>query len=132
MSENDAFCFLNSTITAHCSSCSYGPLCQFTTAYYGITSFQSLLCSFESISVSIIVSILLLGSLLNLLSIGTFFQPKARENGSGIYRLWTSIVGQIGLIIVVSYILLEKTNNELISCYIWNIFVKFFMLYTIH
>jgi hypothetical protein len=55
---------------------------------------------------------------LNFLAIGTFCQPKTREIGNGIYRLWISIIGQIGLIVLVSHILLEKTNHEIINCYI--------------
>jgi hypothetical protein len=118
MLENNTFCLLNSSTTFHCSSCSYGPLCQFTTAYYGITSFQTLFCSIEYISISLIISILLLGSLLNSLAIGTYRQPKAREMVGVYYRLWIAIIGQIGLIIVVSHILFEKTKNEKIGCYI--------------
>jgi hypothetical protein len=44
--------------------------------------------------------------------------------GSGIYRLWISIVGQVGLTIVISHILLEKTNNEIIGCFILEYFRK--------
>jgi hypothetical protein len=118
MLESDALCLLNFTTTSYCPSCSYGPFCQFTTAYYGITSFQTLLCSIEYIPISIIISILFFGSLLNLLAIGTYCQPKAWEMVGVIYRLWITIIGQIGLIIVVSHILLEKTNHEKIGCYI--------------
>jgi hypothetical protein len=118
MLQTAAVCFLNSTTISNCSSCSYGPLCQFTTAYYGITSFQEVLCSIEYTSISTIIGVFLLGSLLNLFAIGTFCQLKARELGNGIYRLWISIIGQIGLIVIVSHILLEKTNHEIINCYL--------------
>jgi len=124
MLESHAFCLLNSSTISHCPSCYYGPLCQFTTAYYGITSFQTLLCSIEYIPISIIISIFLLGSLLNLLAIGTYYQPKAREMVGVIYRLWIVIIGQIGLIIVVSHILLQRSNKEKIGCYILEYFRK--------
>ncbi len=124
MFTSENFCFLNSTISSYCSSCSYGPVCQFTTVYYGITSLQMLMCSIESIPNSIILCILFLGSLCNLFSICTFCQPNTREMGSGIYRLWISIVGQVGLTIVISHILLEKTNNEIIGCFILEYFRK--------
>ncbi|CAF1278765.1 unnamed protein product [Adineta steineri] len=117
MYTNESFCFQNSTIAHECSSCSYGPLCQFTTAYYSITSLQTFLCSFESTPNIFLLSILFLGSVCNLFSMGTFCQRSTREMGSGIYRLWISIVGQFGLIVVISHILLEKTHNKTIGCF---------------
>ncbi|CAF2463681.1 unnamed protein product [Rotaria sp. Silwood2] len=114
----EGFCSLNSTISSNCSSCFYGPFCQFSTAYYGIISLQTLLCSFEYIPISILISILFVGSVCNLLAIGTFCQSKAREMGSGIYRLWISIIGQCGLTVVVIHILMEQNNSEMIGCFI--------------
>ncbi|CAF1175885.1 unnamed protein product [Adineta ricciae] len=113
MNSNANFCSLNSNNTS-CPNCFYGPKCQFTTAYYGITSLQILFCSIESVSKSLILSVFVIGSVCNLFSIVTFCQPNTREMGSGIYRLWISIVGQIGLVIVVSHLLLA--NNRKIGC----------------
>jgi hypothetical protein len=118
MSKSNNFCILNSSATSHCSSCSYGPFCQFTTEYYGITSLQALFCSIESIPISIIIVVFLLGTLWNISAISTFCQANTREMGSGIYRLWISIIGQFGLTVLISHILLEKTNNGIINCFI--------------
>lgn len=118
MLEYTNVCFRNIPIISNCSSCSYGPLCQFSTAYYSITSFQSIVCSIERIPVALVISIFLLASLMNLLAIGTMRRPKPLERGSGIYRLWISIIGQIGLTILVIHLLLEKLNYQWISCYI--------------
>lgn len=118
MLENNTVCLLNSSIISSCPSCFYGPFCQFTTAYYSITSLQTFLCSFKYFPIHIIISILFLGSLLNLLAIGTYFQPKAHELIGIYYRLWIAIIGQIGLIIVISHVVFEKTNHVKISCYI--------------
>jgi hypothetical protein len=119
MSKNVDFCTVNSTLSAHCSSCSYGPLCQFTSEYYGILSLEAFLCSIKPIPTSIFICILLIGTLCNLLAIGTFCQSNAREMGSGIYRLWISIVGQLGLTVVIIHIILEKNNSGRISCFIF-------------
>ncbi|CAF1239023.1 unnamed protein product [Adineta ricciae] len=113
MNSDANFCLLNSNNTS-CLNCFYGPKCQFTTAYYGITSLQILFCSIESVSKSLVLSIFVVGSVCNLFSIVTFCQPNTREMGSGIYRLWISIVGQIGLVIVVSHLLLA--DNKKIGC----------------
>ncbi|CAF1102858.1 unnamed protein product [Rotaria sp. Silwood1] len=118
MFMNESFCSLNSTISSHCSSCFYGPVCQFSTTYYGIISLQTLLCSFEYIPTGILISIFLFSSICNLFSIGTFCQSNAREMGSGIYRLWISIIGQCGLTIIVIHILMEKNNSGIIGCFI--------------
>ncbi|CAF1256734.1 unnamed protein product [Rotaria sordida] len=126
MLMDEGFCSLNYTTSSNCSSCFYGPLCQFSTAYYGITSLQTLLCSFEYIPISIIISISLFGSICNLFTIGTFCQSKTREMGSGIYRLWISIIGQCGLTIVVIHILMENNNNGIIGCFILEYFRKAF------
>ena len=112
-------CLLNSTISNHCSSCSYGPLCQFTTIYYGITSLQTLFCSIECIPMYVIILIFCLGSLWNLCAIGTFCQANTREMGSGIYRLWISIIGQFGLTVVISHLFLERNHSRIINCFIF-------------
>ncbi|UJR23203.1 hypothetical protein I4U23_026222 [Adineta vaga] len=124
MAINTDFCSSNSDTTSHCTACFYGPNCQFTTAYYSITSLEILFCSIESIPTSVILSILFLGSLCNVFSIATFCQSNTREIGSGIYRLWMSIIGQIGLMIVVSHLLFEK--NQLIACYLFEYLRKAF------
>ena len=111
-------CFSNLTQIRACSSCSYGPVCQFTTANYGITSLQTIFCSIEHIPITIVIGIFLLASTLNLLAIGTMRRPKPLERSSGIYRLWISIIGQIGLTVLVSHILLDKFNYQTINCYI--------------
>lgn len=116
-SKDRLVCFGNTT-ASDCSSCSYGPLCQFTTTYYGITSFQTVLCSIEHIPVSLLIGIFLLASISNLLAMGTMSRPKPVERGGGIYRLWISIIGQIGLTVIVSQIFLEKFNYETINCYL--------------
>ncbi|CAF1643310.1 unnamed protein product [Rotaria magnacalcarata] len=119
MAADDEFCLLNSSISSSCSSCFYGPFCQFTTAYYSILSIQSLFCSIQSIPISIILSVFFFGSLCNLFAVGTFCQSNAREMGSGIYRLWISIIGQLGLTIVVIHTIMEKNNSGKIGCFIF-------------
>lgn len=110
-------CF-GQTNRSDCSSCSYGPFCQFTTAYYGITSFQTILCSMKNISLMLVSGIYILASLSNLLAIGTMFRPKLLRRGAGIYRLWLFIIGQIGLTVLVSQIFLQKFHSEILNCYV--------------
>jgi len=110
---NENFCLLNSTISDYCPSRSYRAVSQFTTVYYSITSLKMLICPIASLPNSIILCILFLGNLCNLFAICTFCQPNSREMGGGIYRLWISIVGQVDSEVVVSYILLQWTRDEI-------------------
>ena len=84
-------------ITAPCSSCFYGSSCQFTTSYYSISLEAALLVGLQPKRIfAFIVVTSLISTLGNILSMATFCQRTAREMGSGIYRLWITIVAQLG------------------------------------
>ena len=108
---------VNETAFVDCPPCSYGPYCQFHTDHYGIPALQSFQRSIESFPTSLVLLAFLLGTLWNALAIGTFCQSPAREMGTGIYRLWISITGQIALTIVITHLLLEKNHIEAFGCY---------------
>ena len=118
MSSTADICSFNYTKSTSCAPCFYGPYCQFSTVYYGFTTLQMFLCSIESIPLSGILLVLFLGTLWNTLGIGTFCQSRTREMGTGVYRLWISIVGQLGLMVVVLHLLLEKHHKPALGCFL--------------
>lgn len=89
-----------------------------STVYHEMLSIQNFMHSFNYIPIGIILIIFLLGSLCNLLAIATFCQPNTREMGSGIYRLWISIIGQLGITIVVIHLIIEKNGSGKIGCFV--------------
>ena len=54
----------------------------------------------SKIVVNTIASILVFGTICNILSFAVFCQSRPREWGTGIYRLWISIIGQLGIILL--------------------------------
>lgn len=123
----DNFCSLNLTgTTSACPSCSYGPACLFTTTNYGITSLQALACSIDGIPIAVLLLVFLVGSVCNLFAIATFCQASSREMGGGIYRLWVSIVGQLGLMTVIAHLLLERNGSRVVGCYVFEYMRKVF------
>lgn len=117
MSEKAGICSFNTTEPTSCPSCFYGPDCQFSTVYHGFTSLQTYFCSIESFPLSVILIALFLGTLWNSCAIGTFRQERTQVMGTGIYRLWISIVGQLCLMVVALHLLLERHHSAVIGCY---------------
>jgi hypothetical protein len=119
MSNSFDDCLLNTSLVFSCRLCpSIVHDCHSTTIHYGLTAWSIYLCSIETLLISVAIVCLLLGSLWNSLAIGTFYQPPTREMGTGIYRLWISIIGQVTLMIVVMHIIADKTHYEVLGCYL--------------
>ncbi|CAF1149972.1 unnamed protein product [Rotaria sordida] len=62
---------------------------------------------------------LFLGTICNTLSIITFCQTRTRGMGNGIYRLWISIIGQIGTTAITIRLLLifVTKSSQWITCF---------------
>ncbi|CAF1342030.1 unnamed protein product [Adineta ricciae] len=107
--------------TEHCPPCFYGSICQLTTFYYSISLESFLYTSFSTVGVLIVlIFVFALGTVCNFLSIMTFAQATARETGSGIYRLWISIIGQVTLVIITIRLLMiiRKKASRWIDCFV--------------
>jgi hypothetical protein len=112
--QNNGQCIENSfngvsDFACVCNGCSYGSLCQLITSEY-ILSFDIMLgqdikanMSFMKqpflikFVLSIIIFMILVGTLSNVLSLITFRQRKIREYGCAIYLFYLTLIGQIGL-----------------------------------
>lgn len=111
---------------ASCPKCFYGPHCQFTTHYFTLTSLDTYLCSMGSLSLIFLMILFIFGSVMNLLTIGTFSRAVTREMGTGIYRLWLGIIGQTCLTIVLLDLTLKKHQQWIgLTCYVFEYLRKF-------
>ena len=107
-------------LTTLCSPCFYGSTCQFTTSYYSISLEASLFARLQSKRITVIIIITSVVSTIgNILSIATFCQATAREMGSGIYRLWITIVGQFGMMALAIrlFLICNQRNTGFIECF---------------
>ncbi|CAF0854927.1 unnamed protein product [Adineta ricciae] len=109
-------CLINSFQHSNLSLCSYRSICQYST----VSSYQIFLCLIGSIPFNIHLCVYLLGTLLNLLFFGTFCQANVREMGSGIYRLWISLIGQLNLTIIICHVFFEMTQQHIESSCIFS------------
>ena len=111
-----------------CEPCSYGTVCQFSSAGYAL-SLDAILGShilpmvFDirqqskvvQISFALIIVLVLSGTVFNLFAIGTFQQRITHEVGSGIYLLISSCLGLLTIIALLLKIvfLLQIDQNDL-------------------
>ena len=109
-----------------CNGCSFGSLCQLITSDY-VLSFDTILgqditasMSFKEQTfiikfvLSIIIFMILIGTLSNVLSLITFRQGNIPEYGCGIYLFCLPLIGQIGLCVFGSryfYLLITQLYN---------------------
>jgi hypothetical protein len=107
-------------LTAHCSPCFYGSTCQFTTSYYSISLEAFLFAHLQPKRITVIIIVTsLISTVGNILSIATFCQATSREMGSGIYRLWITVVGQLGTMTFAIRLLVitNQRNTGIIDCF---------------
>ena len=111
-----------------CEPCSYGTICQFTSAGYAL-SLEAILGSHIQptmrdvrqqsqvirISFALIMVLFFSGTCFNVLSIGTFHQKSTHEVGSGIYLLVSSCFGLLTIVALLLKIifLLQIEQNDL-------------------
>lgn len=103
-----------------CSPCFQGSTCQFTTSYYSISIEAILFAHLQSKRITVIIIITsLVGTIGNILFIATFCQATAREMGSGIYRLWITIIGQLGTMALATrlFLISNQRNTGIIECF---------------
>ncbi|CAF1271786.1 unnamed protein product [Didymodactylos carnosus] len=94
-----------------CTGCSYGALCQLKTSQY-VLSLDAMLGAdlledvplilqprLIKITLTVVVLMFILGFVSNALSLITFWQPKTREFGCGLYLFCLPVVGQSALLI---------------------------------
>ena len=115
-----------------CDECFYGRICQFSTQGYSL-SLDGIIGSHISLSVStfsqqssvvhsavVIISVfIVLGIVLNLLSIMTFIQKETHTVGSGLYLLISSIMGLFTVMILLCkmiVLLIGERSNA--SCFL--------------
>jgi hypothetical protein len=62
---------------------------------------------------------LFLSTICNILSIATFCQAKPREMGNGIYRLWITLIGQLGMMTLAIRLVLifSKQGSGIVDCF---------------
>lgn len=109
----------DSNRTAFCSSCLFGSICPFITSYYSALLEASLLASLQPKRITVIVIVTSLVSTAgSILSITSFCKVSARKMGSGIDRLWSSIVGQLSILPSTIRLLLifSQKSTEPIGC----------------
>ena len=108
-----------------CEPCAYGSFCQFTTAGYTL-SLDSIIGSHISIvtinlleqsrviqiAFGLVLTIVVCGIILNLLSICTFVQSDTQEVGCGLYLLVSSIVGLFTVMILMSKMILLLIHHQ--------------------
>ncbi len=106
--------------TSLCSPCFYGSICQFTTSYYSIST-EALPDTFiqSKRTIASVLFILLISTICNVLSIAVFCQAKPRQMGNGIYRLWITIIGQLGTMVLSARLLriFGRQGSGIIDCF---------------
>lgn len=112
--------------TGTCSSCYYGSFCQFTTSHYAIMleTVMDMSVAREKI-IGGIIAVFLLGLACNMLSVITFFKA-AHGRGNRIYRLWISVVGLLGTIVLALRLLLlfTRQTSGIMGCFILDYLVS--------
>jgi hypothetical protein len=122
-----------------CKECFYGPFCQFSSAAY-ILSLSDIIGSHIDITdrsffkqskvtqtaVILISSVVILGIILNALSISTFIQRETHLVGCGLYLLTSSIIGLMTAVMLISkMIFLLRDIQNIFSC----IIVEYFLIW---
>ncbi len=132
--QNGGYCVEPSAVNGSvkfaclCASCTFGDVCQFTTAHYSI-SLDALVgvsgavgSTFMSyLMFGIVLLLFIIGLVCNLFSFILFCRSSFQETGCGFYILCLTVVGQLGLtIFVLKFIFLLKPsssyNQNLWSC----------------
>ena len=121
-----------------CDECAYGSICQFSTQGYSLSLDgiigSHILLSASNLSqqstivrsaVAMILTVIILGIILNILSIGTFVQKETHEVGCGLYLLVSSIVGLLTTMMLLSkMIILLVGERSHISCALVEFFLE--------
>lgn len=94
--------------SSSCPKCFYGNKCQFTTSFFSLTSLDTSIDFINHLTSFFLLSFYLFGTVGNFLTFRTFCQSVTREMGTGIYRLWLSIVAQLCLTFVLLHFMLQK------------------------
>ena len=121
--QNDYLCPTSSVCL--CEPCSYGTTCQFSTRGY-ILSLDAILGSHVRpigtplvqqttvvhVTLTIVTALVLIGSILNILAIGTFSQASTQEVGCGLYLLVSALVGFFTTLILMSKMILLLVDRQ--------------------
>ncbi|UJR17958.1 hypothetical protein I4U23_004857 [Adineta vaga] len=129
--QNHHLCPRNSLCL--CEPCTYGELCQFSRAGYSLSldaiigSHIRLTTSKTIIKISVILisCFIIIGFLMNILGIGTFYQRTTQDVGSGIYLLISSCFGLLtSITLTLKLIFLFIRSQGSVLCAITEFLIK--------
>ena len=104
----------------HYSVCSHSSTLKQMSIDHHLSSLNIFSCSLRSFPISPIIFIFLLGTICNILMIATFCKKPTREMGTGIYRLWIAITGQLGLTVIVIHLTIDKHFDCRLLCFLFD------------
>ena len=134
--QNDYLCPTSSACL--CEPCSYGTTCQFSTRGY-ILSLDAILGSHVRpigtpllqqttvvhVTLTIVTALVVIGSILNILAIGTFSQASTQEVGCGLYLLVSALVGFFTTLILMSKMILLLVDRQTsVTCSLMEFLLK--------